>query len=62
MIYINQIGQCELGRGKTLEAAVADANKHGFEVTTDIRLHRSGWPCLTGEVVYCEEPLEGYNA
>ncbi len=61
MIYINQIGQTELGRGETLAEAVTNANANGFQVTTDIRLHREGWPTTDGEVVYCDEPLEGYN-
>ncbi len=64
MIYINQIGQTELGRGETLEEAVANANENypdDSPITTDIRRQRAGWPSMDGDIVYCDEPLEGYN-
>lgn len=45
MIYINQIGQTELGRGETLGEAIADAAKWGFEVDAgELREWRPGWP------------------
>jgi hypothetical protein len=62
MIYINQIGYCEVGRGETLTEAIADAAKWGFEIDpNEIREWRQGWPCLTGEVVWMDERQEDYQ-
>ncbi len=62
MIYINQIGAVELGRGQSLDSAVSHANQNGAEISKrELRYYRPDWPATDGEVVYMDEPLAGYN-
>ena len=62
MIYIIQIGQCELGRGETLEGATEDAAKWGADLDgEDISEWRQGWPVTDGDVVWTSEPIKGYS-
>jgi hypothetical protein len=60
MIYINQEGQIELGRGETIEAAIAQAIDCGFELTLEeIKTYEE--QCNDGDVYWTDEAVEGYN-
>lgn len=55
MIYLNQIGATELGRGKTLELAIANANAFGFDITED-DLKRDTESKMDGDIYWTDEP------
>ena len=62
MIYIIQIGQCELGRGEALEDATIDAAKWGADLDgEDIPEWKPGWRVTDGDVVWTSEPIKGYS-
>ena len=60
MIYINQEGQCELGRGKTLKAAIRDATARFPDLKpSDVKdpdLHR-----FEGDAYWTSVPVLGYQ-
>ena len=60
MIYINQSGTVELGRGETLAAAIIQANDCGFEITAD-EVKTDTEACNDGDVYWTRETQEGYN-
>lgn len=60
MIYINQEGATELGRGETLDAAITDARKYGFEIALD-EIKRATEARMDGDVYWTDEPMPGYN-
>lgn len=60
MIYINQEGVTELGRGETREAAIIDALKNGFFVNPS-EIKRAFEERMDGDVYWTDEPERGYN-
>lgn len=59
-IYINQLGACELGRGDTFEAAMAAA-RAAFPKLTAEEVVGAHIASTDGDVVWSDEPVEGYN-
>lgn len=60
MIYINQDGETELGRGETIEQAISAANAGGFELTRD-EIKTSTESRVVGDVYWTDSPVAGYN-
>lgn len=60
MIYINQEGAAELGRGETLEVAIIDAREHGFEIDPS-EIKRASEARMDGDVYWTDDPMPGYN-
>ncbi len=61
MIYINQVGHCELGRGETLGEAIDDAIFYSDIEDQDIPEYRGSRHHMDGDVVWVEELWIGYN-
>ena len=60
MIYINQDGQTELGRGETLDSAILMAIDSGFEIKKN-EIKASTEQRNDGDVYWTDEPVEDYN-
>lgn len=60
MIYINQDGQTELGRGTTISEAFENARTTFPELTMD-EIKRAGESRNDGDVYWTDEPVDGYN-
>ena len=64
MIYINQIGYCELGRGENLDEALLNAQLSGFSCRyDDLRKYDEIREIEFNDcdVVYTDAKMEGYN-
>ena len=60
MVYINQEGQTELGRGETIEAAIDQAIGCGFELTFE-EIKTDAEQFNAGDVYSTDLPVDGYN-
>lgn len=61
MIYLTIIGQCEAGRGETLQDAIVDAKQYGFDIKIDdVVRHQNGYPVMDGSIIWDYEPYAGH--
>ena len=60
MIYINQDGTTEIGRGETIDAAISNAIACGCELTRD-EIKTSQESRVVGDVYWTDSPVDGYN-
>jgi len=60
MIYINQVGQCELSRGRTVTEAVQKCQECGFDINI-IELKTRDETKMEGDVYWTSEKHEDYN-
>lgn len=60
MIYINQEGECELSRGRTVAEAVKKAQSYGHEIAI-IEVNRPDEKRADGDVYWTTEKITDYN-
>lgn len=60
MIYINQTGHCELGRGETIADALNMARSSGFEITEE-ELKSAHERMLDEDCYWTDQPNPDYN-